>query len=147
MNKAAIDAYKQVDKEKGIEEENAYKVIQLLLRGAKDKIELAKNALKFEDLESKGVNISLAVTIFDVLRESLDMENGGEISKNLLSLYVYMSETLLYANLENNIEKMDEVIKLVETIEEGWNGIEKEALELLKENEKQIKDNPEAQVE
>ena len=57
------------------------------------------------------------------------MEKGGEISANLSALYEYIERKLFEANLNNSIEILDEVIHLVKTVKEGWDGIREEVLQ------------------
>ena len=37
-----------------------------------------------------------------------------------------MTHTLFEANVENSVEKLDEVARLLSNIKEGWDGIEEE---------------------
>ena len=60
-------------------------------------------------IAEKGQHISWAISIIGGLRDSLDMEKGGEISINLDSLYEYCCATLLEANLKNIINQIDQI--------------------------------------
>ncbi|MBA7586407.1 hypothetical protein ES708_28405 [subsurface metagenome] len=51
---------------------------------------------------------------------SLDFERGGEISKNLLSLYVFMNRQLLEANIQKNINPLSEVKALLLELRSAW---------------------------
>jgi flagellar protein FliS len=61
--------------------------------------------------------------IIEYLVSCLDMEKGGEIAKNLQSLYSYMLVRLTEANLYNDVAKLEEIAKLLGTVREGWAGI------------------------
>ncbi len=72
-----------------------YEVTQMLMEGALESMKIAKINIENKDLENKSRFIAKATTIIDSLRLSLDHEVGGDLSANLSSLYIYMSERLL----------------------------------------------------
>jgi flagellar protein FliS len=51
---------------------------------------------------------------------SLDMSKGGDIAKNLYSVYDYMLNQLVEANLKKDATKLDEVQKLLEELRDSW---------------------------
>jgi len=59
------------------------------------------------------------------LQLALDKENGGEIAKNLESLYIFMRRHLSDANVEKKPAKVQEVLKLVEDLLKSWTAAEK----------------------
>lgn len=127
----ALNQYNQINAQGKVEDANAYKLIQMLLAGALDKIATAKGCMMRKDIDGKGSNISAAISIVDGLQASLDREKGGEIAQNLYELYHYIMQRLLQANIEDSTDILDEVGKLLGTVKSGWDGIEKEANEIL----------------
>src|SRR5690606_16339292 len=72
----------------------------------------------------KGKAISKAINIIDNgLRASLDKSTGGEIALNLDSLYEYMGNRLLLANLKNDAAILQEVQTLLLDIKSSWESI------------------------
>ena len=69
----------------------------------------------------KSLLIEKTVKIIDYLHSCLDEEKGDVIAKNLKDLYDYMVIGLTRANLDNNTDKMEEILGLLSTIREGWN--------------------------
>ena len=61
--------------------------------------------------------------LLGALQQVLNFEHNNEVSTNLDSLYDYCQRSLLTANLENNIDKIDEVITLIKEIKSGWEAI------------------------
>ncbi len=53
----------------------------------------------------------------------LDMDAGGEISKNLRSLYMFMKSHLSQANAKRDPQMIQEVIGLLEELNQGWKTI------------------------
>lgn len=97
-----------------------HRLVQILMENALEKLSLAKGHIARNNIHDKGINISLASAVIEALQTSLDKENGNEIAENLFELYAYMNRTLIEANLNNDINKIDEVIKVLSIIKEGW---------------------------
>ncbi len=75
-------------------------------------------------IAEKGAAISKALDIINNgLRASLDKKAGGDIAGNLDSLYAYMTERLLTANLQNKAEMLEEVQTLLTDLRDAWNQI------------------------
>ena len=120
---SAMNEYKQVGTKVAAETADPHTLIQMLMNGFIEKINLAKFHMNNENLAAKGESISRSISILDGLKVSLDMEKGGEIASNLSSLYDYMQKKLLLSNLNNDISELDEVISLMNEIREGWDAI------------------------
>lgn len=58
--------------------------------------------------------------IITELMASLDMEAGGEISRNLLSLYTYFNQQLLEGNIGKKTEKLLFVKNMMEQLRFAW---------------------------
>jgi flagellar protein FliS len=90
-------------------------------------IRFLKNAIseieENNNIVAKANLIEKTVKILEYLQSCLDNEKGEEIAANLNRLYYYMSIKLTEANLKNDTAKMEEVLNLIKTIREGWNGI------------------------
>ena len=54
------------------------------------------------------------------LMATLNMDNGGEIAKNLQSLYSYMFSQLIEANMEKKTEPVVVVIDLLKELRAAW---------------------------
>ena len=76
-----------------------------------------------ENIEKYGICIQKAQAIITELQVSLDMDKGGEIARNLMSLYVFFNEELLAANINHNKDKLDFVLRMVKDLTESWRQI------------------------
>ena len=85
------------------------------------------------EIAKKGENIGWAISIIEGLRTSLDREAGGEVANSLDSLYTYMEEHLVLANVDNNVEMLDEVSKLLKTVKSAWDEIGGQAQEAVQQ--------------
>lgn len=117
---AAVNQYKKMGATVAVDTADPHQLIQMLLEGAVERINMAKYHIQNNDAPKKGEQISKAISILDGLKVSLDMEKGGEIAANLESLYDYMQRQLLMANLENKTQNLDEVLSLLNEIRAGW---------------------------
>jgi flagellar protein FliS len=134
---SAIERYQKVSLNSTIEDVNTYKVIQILMGNALDKIAKAIFYIKDNKVAEKGLHISLAITTIDALQASLDLDKGGDLARNLSDLYHYMVDKLVLANINNDLKLLDEISGLLITIKSGWDGIEEEAIKILSANKKQ----------
>jgi flagellar protein FliS len=122
-----LNEYKQVGVQNNVTDASPHRLVQMLMEGALDRISSAKGHMQRNRFTEKSRFISSAISIIDGLRSSLDFEKGGEIAENLDALYDYMNRRLLEANVNNNIEYLDEVHGLMCEIKIGWDGIAAEA--------------------
>ena len=100
-----------------------FEVTQMLMEGALESMKIAKINIQNNDLENKSKFIAKATSIIDTLRLSLNHDVGGELSSNLESLYLYMSDSLLKSSISNDIAKIEEVIELLSNIKVAWDQI------------------------
>ncbi len=118
-----LNQYRQVGTQSGVASASPHRLIQMLMEGALEKINLAKGYMQRGDVALKGSHISWAISIIDGLRMSLDIEAGGEIAQNLDDLYDYMGRRLAEANLENNEAMLNEVAGLIIEIKLAWDAV------------------------
>ena len=123
QNSAAMNQYKQVDIRASVENADPHTLIQMLINGAIERLNIAKMHMQQNNIALKGENISSAISIIDGLRSSLDMKKGGEIAQNLEALYDYMQRQLLASNMSDKVENIDEVLALLNEIRAGWASI------------------------
>ena len=123
MRQTGFQQYQSVNVHTALVDADPHRLIQMLMEGAIDRLVQAKGRMAFNDYEGKNTFINKAVGIIDGLMCSLDQEKGGEIATNLERLYDYMVRRLLEANAKNDPRMVDEVIELMRTVKEGWDGI------------------------
>jgi flagellar protein FliS len=123
MQKRGVSQYGKVAVGTETSFASPHRLIQMLMEGALDKIAFARGQIERKDFAEKGRNITWAISIIQVLSESLDMESGGEIAANLEGLYDYMVRCLVIANKDNNIEKLDEVASLLKEVKQAWDAM------------------------
>ncbi|MNO17853.1 Flagellar protein FliS [compost metagenome] len=98
----------------------------MLYSGCVKFLKLALKNMEAGDHEQKNNNLMKATNIIDELLITLDMKY--EISRSLSSLYVYIKELIINANIKSQQEPLLESIQLVTELRDTWN----EALKMVK---------------
>lgn len=120
----AANAYRQVGAHSGVENASPHQLIQMLFDGLFQSLNAARGALQRGDIEEKGRHISKAVRILqEGLVVGLDLEKGGELAANLKLLYDYSVAQLTKANVRNDEHLVEEVIKVLQPVAQGWKEI------------------------
>ena len=123
-----LQAYQRVNTQTSITDADPHKLIQLLYNGAIERINMAKAKMQAKDYAGKAQLLNKAIEIIGGLRSFLDFEKGGDLAARLEALYDYMERTLLEGSARNDMAKLDEVIELLRSIKEGWDGIREEVV-------------------
>ncbi|MBI3557338.1 MAG: flagellar export chaperone FliS [Deltaproteobacteria bacterium] len=95
-------------------------VLLMLYEGAMKFCRIAIEATKRKDLAEKGKNILKIQDIINELVVTLNHDVGGDLSRELERLYNYMIEQITVANVKNDPKPLETVLKLLETLHEGW---------------------------
>lgn len=112
-----------VYEENAVTTSNKGRLIVLLYSGAIKFLKQSIIAIQHNDINARNQCIGKAMDIIYELNTVLDMEVGGQISKNLRSLYNYMTRRLVVANTRQDVKMIQEVIGLLEELNSGWKAI------------------------
>ena len=110
----------------GIKTASQGKLIVLLYEGAVKNLTAAGNCsgadgtIEAKDIEKFGSYIMKAQDIISELQVSLDMEKGGQIATNLMSLYVYFNQELMSASINKDKKKLDFVLNMMTQLSGAW---------------------------
>ncbi len=94
--------------------------VVLLYDGAIRFLTAAADAIARGDLRGRAAAVSRALAILTELQNTLDMRQGGEVSKRLDALYDYLIGRLLDATTKGDRAAVDEAIRLLSTVREAW---------------------------
>ncbi len=122
-----LAAYSSTAAHGGVAAADPHKLVVMLMDGAIERIRAAQGCIVHGRMAEKTQLIHRAVAIVGELHASLDLSAGGQIAANLSELYDYMTRRLLTATIENNVEMLEEVGKLLHEIRSGWIAIPAEA--------------------
>jgi flagellar secretion chaperone FliS len=120
---AALRQYQTVNTQAQVSDASPHRLIQMLMEGGLSRLAQAKGVMMHGQHAAKGELLSKAIGIIGGLRESLDLQKGGEIAANLDRLYEYMVSRLVEANIGNDVAIIDEVAELLRNVKSGWDAI------------------------
>ncbi|MFL0797191.1 MAG: flagellar export chaperone FliS [Cellvibrionaceae bacterium] len=115
--------YQELGNVTKVQAASPHRLIQLLFEGALEALARAQGAIEHDNLQRKGDEITKAIEIVGGLRNALNMEEG-ELPYNLDRLYEYMQVKLVDANRLSDPKLIIEVVGLLQTLKEGWDGIQ-----------------------
>jgi flagellar secretion chaperone FliS len=98
-------------------------LIRLLYQTGVSAVQDARRYLADGKIMERSKAITKAGKVLIQLMAALDHERGGELSQRLASLYSYMLGRLQEANFQQRDEPLAEVLSLLATLAEGWEGV------------------------
>lgn len=119
-------AYKKTSVNTASKEQILLMLYQAAIKNCKKAIE----SIEARDIAKKGEFIAKMQDIVVELNNSLDHEVGGEVSKELASLYDYILYSSTQANIKLETEPLHGCLNVLTTLYDGWN----EAIKSLKNN-------------
>ncbi|GHU32757.1 flagellar protein FliS [Spirochaetia bacterium] len=122
----ALSTYKNT----GISTASASQLVIMLYDGAirhlDQSLELLHANMEKKDpakIEKISRSILKAQEIIAELMSTLNMDEGGDVAKNLLSLYTWFHRELLEANIAQDIHQVTVVRNLMSELRDAWNEI------------------------
>jgi len=110
----------------GVKTASQGRLIVLLYQAAIRELDAARRlfendgTISARNIETYGKHIGKTQEIIGELQVSLDMDKGGQIAQNLMSLYVYFNHELMDASINKNRDKLDFVYKMMNELSSAW---------------------------
>ena len=98
-------------------------LVRMLYQAALRAVGEARRHLAAGEIRERSLAITRAYEILVELTTSLDHGRGGEISRGLALLYDYIGRKLIEANLQQSDAPLAEVLGLLATLGEAWEGV------------------------
>ncbi len=95
-------------------------LVIMLYDGAISFLGQAKEKMAAQDAAGKGLLIGRALDIIAELNASLNFQAGRELAANLFHLYNFMISHLTKANINWDVQALDEVLGLLQQLREAW---------------------------
>jgi flagellar protein FliS len=111
-----LGAYKKTSVETASKEQILLMLYQAAIKNCKKGIE----AIEQKNLAKKGEYIGKMQDIIVELSNSLDFEVGGEVAKELASLYDYILYSSTQANIKIEKSHLEGCLKVLNTLYDGW---------------------------
>ena len=95
---------------------------RMLFEGAVQTVQEAVTAHRAGDIVRRGNAVTRAVEILGELRFSLRRDVAPQYCDTLSGLYGYLQRRLIQAHAEKSESMLQEVVRLIQTLLEGWIG-------------------------
>jgi flagellar protein FliS len=99
--------------------DDPYALILKLYEGIIKFLSFVKSAMEDGNIEAKFTYINKVIAIFDELRNVLDFD-GGDVAYYLDGLYLYQIETLFSSGIDDNVNAVNQVMKVTQGLIEAW---------------------------
>jgi len=99
------------------------KLILMMYDGAIRFVHMAMDALDQNDIARKGTYIQKSRDIINELMVALDTDRGGEVTRNLERLYQFVLRQLTLANIKNDKQALNAVLRVLTPLREGWDQV------------------------
>ena len=116
----AAKEYRRLEIRHEIQDASPHRLVQMMMERVLTKVAIAKRHLECGSIAEKGLQISDAISIISGLQVSLNHEPHPGLTGDFDSLYNYMSRRLVQANLNNDVNALDEVADLMREIKTAW---------------------------
>lgn len=111
-----LGVYKKTSVETASKEQILLMLYQAAIKNCKKGIE----AIEERNIPKKGEYIGKLQDIVVELSNSLDYEVGGDVAKELASLYDYILYASTQANIKIDKAQLEGCLKVLTTLYEGW---------------------------
>jgi flagellar protein FliS len=111
-----LGAYKKTSVQTASKEQILLMLYQAAIKNCKKAID----AIQAKDVAKKGEFIGKLQDIVIELNNSLDFEVGGDIAKELSSLYDYILYSSTQANIKIDTEPLEGCLNVLNTLYDGW---------------------------
>ncbi|MBT0722899.1 flagellar export chaperone FliS [Rosenbergiella sp. S61] len=122
MNKHQLaNVYAQVGLESAVLSASQHQLTTLLFEGVLNALSRATILMENDDIINKGNMIAKAVSIIDTgLIQAIEPYAEEPLAGQLLSLFHYVVQQLMLANLHNDRAKLGHCHELLKTIADAW---------------------------
>jgi flagellar secretion chaperone FliS len=121
----ALKAHARTRVVTGVAPATPQRLVVMLHDGAVKAAAAAKTALTQGNVRARSTSICKAISIIERgLRPALRVNTDSDAAADLMVLYGYIVNRLLYANLRKHAASLDEVVHLLQELREAWETLE-----------------------
>ncbi|MCD2345262.1 flagellar export chaperone FliS [Clostridium guangxiense] len=116
----AKNAYNQY-KQNSVNFASKDQLLLMLLDGAVKFAKIGRQALADKNYPKCNENLKKTQNIFYELIVTLDLTQAGEWGASLLSVYKFIVDSLVNANIKKDLSLLDKTIPIIEEVKDTWN--------------------------
>ena len=118
---SALNAYKETNLSE-IEDASPHRLIELTFKDLRKNLLIIRRKIN-EKEKIGGLEAAKSVAALEILKSSLNFEQGGEIAKNLQQIYDYSLNQLQLIIKEDKEYEIDTVISIITSLVDAWSSI------------------------
>lgn len=102
--------------------EDQHEIVRLILKELRKHLTIIVSDREIE-LSEQARHYSKAFTALHLLLSSIDTEKGGEVSENLVTLYLYIQQQLIDGRTREEFTGDKNIVNIVADLLEAWENI------------------------
>ena len=111
-----VNSYRQTE----IQSRTPIELVVMLYDGALRFAGDARDGILAHDIAKRTRSVSRALDIISELQSTLNMDQGGDLATSLDQLYGFVRDRLLDASFRQDVRPIDEAVRVLKTLREGW---------------------------
>lgn len=119
-----LQIYRQQQVQHEVEQASPVRLVVMLYDKAMSLLRQAVLHIDRNNVKAKGEALNRVVEIIGELQAVLNGEEGGVVAQNLDAMYEFMIRSVTLANLNNDPQPLDGVLKVLEELRKGWQELE-----------------------
>lgn len=119
-----LQIYRQQQVQHEVEQASPVRLVVMLYDKALSLLRQSVLHIDRNNIKEKGEALNRVVEIIGELQAVLNQEEGGVVAKNLDAMYEYTIQSITVANLDNDPQPLDSVLKVLEELRKGWQELE-----------------------
>jgi len=119
-----LQIYRQQQVQHEIEQASPVRLVVMLYDKAVSLLRQSVLHIDRNNVKAKGEALNRVVEIIGELQTVLNREEGGLVAQNLDAMYEFMIQSVTLANLNNDSQPLDGVLKVLEELQKGWQELE-----------------------
>ena len=118
---SALNAYKETNLSE-IEDATPHRLIELTFKDLKKNLLIIRRKID-EKQKVGGLEAAKSVAAIEILKSSLNFEQGGDIARNLLQIYDYSLNQLNLIIQKDKEYELDTVITIISSLVDAWSSM------------------------
>jgi len=119
-----LQIYRQQQVQHEIDQASPVRLVVMLYDKALSLLRQSVLHIDRNNVKAKGEALNRVVEIIGELQAVLNREEGGVVAQNLDAMYEFMIRSVTLANLNNDPQPLDGVLKVLEELRKGWQELE-----------------------
>lgn len=118
-----VSAYKQTE----VQSRTPLELVVMLYDGGLKFLHQTREAIERNDIRARRDASARALAIVSELQNTLNMEQGGDVARQLDELYSYVNGRILQAAMDNAAAPIDDAARVLSMLRDSWATLARQA--------------------